>query len=58
VSRRSGLFHECEQISATKSTLAPPADAKAGQNPGVRPSAERRLAHVQEFSRLADIQKL
>jgi hypothetical protein len=58
VSRRSGLFHESEQIRATESTLTPPADAKARQNPGVRPSAERCLAHVQEFGRLADIQKL
>jgi hypothetical protein len=53
--RSSGLFHECQQVCATKSSLAAQADAKAMQHAGIRPPAERCLAHVQKLGGFADI---
>jgi hypothetical protein len=54
----NGLFQKCQQISAPKSALASPPNAKARQNASVRPSAERCLAHIQKLSGFADIEKL
>jgi hypothetical protein len=51
------LFHECQQISAAKSALSPPAYTKAWQQAVIRPSAEGCLAHVQKLGGFADVEE-
>jgi hypothetical protein len=50
------LFKESQKVSAAKSPLSPPADAKAGQQAIVCPSAERSLAHVEKLSGFAYVE--
>jgi len=52
------MFHEPNQVAAAKSALAPLTDPKTLQPAGVRPSAERCLADVEESGSFGDIEEI